>query len=126
MKNKIILDTNFLYAIYNKSDSCHEKATYKFSTFEFNQEFIVPQIVVAELIASGSSLDFVKLSREFASKFTAISDLDLEFINTISSAKRRKLKAIDCLILAMCKRFNAKLLTFDENLLKSYTSIFEK
>ena len=123
MKKRIVLDTNFLYALFIRKDSCHKEAKEILLSWDSTTEIIIPQIVVCELIISQEKLDFINLSKKFTKRFTPNSEKDLNFILSIPPDVKIQIKAIDCLILSICKRYNARLVTFDKKLQKAYETL---
>ncbi len=88
-----------------------------------NPIFIFPFISLVELYASARDFDFLDISTVFSKVLTHNTSSDLDFIISIDPTKRKSLKANDLMILALCKRFNAKLISFDKKLLKAYEKI---
>jgi predicted nucleic acid-binding protein len=124
MKKRFILDTNFILSFLILNEPLNMDAIKIFSELPEDSEFIVPQIVAAELSISEEQHHLIFKSRIFAQKFTSNNENDLDYINSLSIEIKKPLKAIDCLILALCKRYNAKLITFDTKLQKAYNNLF--
>lgn len=121
--SKIILDTNVLYGLAVTNDAHHEKSKKLFSQLSGENEILIPEIVVAELLASGDSFDFVNFCENLSSDWLSLQKSDFDFIASLPSKVRRTLKANDCIILAMCKKFNAELITFDRKLMRYYKKL---
>ena len=121
-----IIDTSFIFSFADEDDSNYLKAREIMRNQESNSKNLVPFIVAAELSIGSNFFDFVSLARSFSSKFINNNDKDLDFLKTIPSATARSLKANDCLILALCKRYNAKLLTFDLKLERVYKELLRE
>jgi len=117
---RIVLDTNFIFALFVITDPCHIQALEVYAKFEGEITFIVPQIVLAELLVSAEERDFIKLAERINCKISSTAESDLLYISELQANLKRQLKAIDCLILACCTRHNAELLTFDKQLMKAY------
>lgn len=119
--NTYILDTNFLHSLFVKEDALHGKAKEILIKLEKLGEFLIPFIVAAELlIAEKDGMDFIKACRKLSKKFVKNTENDLIFIQSLPANDRKTLKANDCLIWAITKRFNAKLITFDKKLEKIF------
>jgi len=116
---EVILDTNFIFGLISYRDLHHSRATEIFSKLKFNCNLIIPYIAVSELIVSGEEENFAFICKKLFGKFTYNNDDDLDFINSIDLKMKKSLKANDCLILALCKRYNARLITFDKKLEKA-------
>ncbi len=125
MKEKqVIIDTNFFCSYINIDDPKYSEAGELIRDYS-GYKFIIPSIVVAELIASGFSIDFIKYCKIYTSKFINISEDDLSFMQKLKPELRRSLKSADCILLAIAKRYNAEILTFDKKLQKVYTQLFD-
>lgn len=118
-----VLDTNFLYSMYVKDDIHHQDSLQLLMDLPEEINFIIPEIVVLELIAAGETIDFIERSKVFSKKPEPVTSQDIHYIQTLPPQLRRKLKANDCIILAITKRFKAKLLTFDKTLSKTHEDI---
>lgn len=118
--NRYVLDTNFICSILNSLDFLHEEAIAIFKLIEENSTFIIPFTVYLELaVQKAISLhdvkDFLKLLN------IEVSMLSLDDIDTINSqylSSAINLKPIDFSIFYVATKLKAKLLTFDEKLLK--------
>ena len=94
-----ILDTNFICSLFNQSDVNHSRA--------------------AELSVNKEGTKYLYAAKQITTKFITNNEADLDDILTIPDRSKIKLKANDCLILALCKRAKAELLTFDKLLLQA-------
>ena len=122
---KIVLDTNFIFSFFDYDDNNNEKALRIFAGLDDKTEFIVPEVVVAELLIKESKFDFLMITKHFSRTYYRNNDKDLDFISNLDQRIKKPLKAVDCLILALCKRHNVRLLTFDKKLEKSYRKLFD-
>lgn len=113
-----ILDTNFVISLLNTSDRNHKKAKEIFFDIPENEQVKIPFVVVAELAISKNSKKYINASKAISKKFLINNEDDLEQISTMPYRKKNSLKANDCLILKLCERKKAKLLSFDKNLIK--------
>jgi predicted nucleic acid-binding protein len=113
-----ILDTNFICSLLNQSDANHSKAKDIYFAIDDDEKIKIPFIVAAELSIHIHANKYFYAAKQITSKFIVNNEADLDFVLKISDKTRTKLKANDCLILALCKRLNADLLTFDKQLLK--------
>lgn len=113
-----ILDTNFIFSLLNKADVNHKKAADIFLGLDEDVDLKVPYIVAAELAISRKGSYLVSIARKISKRFVSSTEKDLEFIESMPYDVRKKIKSNDCLILAICKRNNAELITFDKNLSK--------
>lgn len=119
MEDTYVIDTNFISTIMDNHDPNNKWAISTINTIgRTHHRFIIPFIVVAELLAGNTDNDFIEICKVFSKSFPKNTEKDLIFIKSIDPAKRASLKANDLLILAIKKRFNAKLLTYDKKLLK--------
>jgi len=111
-----ILDTNFILSLFNQADGNHEKAKDIFFSLDEDEKIKIPFIVAAELTLSEDSGKILEASKAICSKFLVSSEEDLAYISKMPVKTKRKLKANDCLLIALCKRYDAELLTFDKSL----------
>ncbi len=112
-----ILDTNFLCSFFDLLDSNHEKAKAVFFDQLGEDELKVPYVVAAELLVNDMSAKYFPAVTAITNRYVKNNEADLEFISGLPGKLKRKLKANDCLILALCKRYNAELISFDKNLI---------
>lgn len=121
--NLSILDTNFVYALLDRNDSNNEQAYELLKSQTDSTKFIIPIIVIAELLASKIDFDVIwNYCKDLSNNFEQSTISDIQLLNKIPHTKRKSLKANDCLIWAMSKRVGAKVLTFDkkfQNLINS-------
>ncbi|MDP4007920.1 MAG: PIN domain-containing protein [Candidatus Peregrinibacteria bacterium] len=123
-KNKIILDSNIFIAFYYKEDSLHEEALSLLSSLD-DYEIIIPYCVIQEV----STILTYKLGKKVADDFlndiqnadtTLIINNDvqseIEFFKTIKA----NLSFTDLALLHLSQKYDATLLTFDQQLLKLY------
>lgn len=115
-----ILDTNYIQSLISVDDINHKKALLLEQKLEYPNTIIIPQLVVAELMAGPSSeiLNMYDVCSELADKLEGTTRKDLISISKMSYKIRKKLKANDLLILAICIRLNGELVTFDKKLNK--------
>lgn len=113
-----ILDTNFIFSLLNTLDKNHGKASDLFFGLSEDINIKVPYIVAAELAVNKYGIKYVSIARKISKRFILNTDDDLEFIQKMPYTMSRKIKSNDCLILAICKRKNAELITFDKQLNK--------
>lgn len=122
---RYFLDTNFVYAVFSPNDSIHEKAKVIFDSEVDKNDIIISMSVVAELMSSKTSVNFLNICMSMTGGvlLNPIID-DLQFIdNHILPQTRSTLKANDCLIMAMSIRLGARLMTFDKKLQKAYNKL---
>lgn len=116
--NSFLLDTNFIFSLVVESDSNHTKAWRLYEDLLQENKLIIPLLVIGELSISGHKIDFIKFCRTLADTTPGITMQDIKYIGRIKPSKRKSLKVIDCLLLALAHRHNAKLITFDKRLAK--------
>lgn len=114
-----ILDTNFICSLFNQSDVNHSKAKDVFFEIPSAETIKIPYIVAAELSVNKEGAKYLYAAKQMTTKFITNNEADLDYILTIPDKSKSKLKANDCLILALCKRLKADLVTFDKLLLKT-------
>lgn len=119
---KYVLDTNYLQSLFDETDVNSEKAAEILEALEEQAQMIIPQIVVAELLIGKDSTSVIRNCKELVTDFEKNNDDDLKFISKIPYQKRKRLKANDCLVMAITKRNSAKLITFDK-VLEKYTNV---
>src|SRR5436190_23338035 len=112
---KVLLDTNFIQSYINEEDKLHLEARKLFSNFPEGTKFIIPAIVVVELIIGTDQINRVyEFCSLLCNTFESIELDDINLIAQINIEARRSLKSTDCLILAVCVREDADLITFDQ------------
>ena len=112
----IVLDTTFLLSIMHPLDVYTTKAANMLLQHS-DDDFLIPFVVQNELLMSNNPPEKVEqLCATFCSPCIAPVPADLEFIASWAPATRKSLKIADCQILATCKRYNAKLFTFEKKL----------
>ncbi len=123
--NSKVLDTNFIQSLWSQSDSNHKKALEVANNINQDDEIIIPVIVVAELLASPSSnkIDVVEACKTICDHFELSISKDLKFISQAPYKLRKKLKANDMMLLAICDRYKADLVTFDKHLIKAKSEL---
>ncbi len=123
---KVVLDTSFLYSVFDESDPNHSEIFSILNRLEDGGEvkFYISYGVIGELMCSKYETDFITRCRIFSRKFYGYTDKDLEFIKTLRLELRNSLKANDCFSLALCKRYQAELFTFDKKLENAYKELF--
>ena len=118
-----LLDTSFLYSLVTKSDKNYQKAGSIFIDIEKCKSIFIPFIVLAELSTGLGYKNALQYCKEISNKIEISTFEDLEVFDELSSRARRSLKSNDTLILAMSKRLNAKLVTFDKRLMKYHLKL---
>ena len=118
-----ILDTNFIFSLFNPLDSNHSKAKNIIFEIRDEEKIRVPFVVASELCIDKDGGKYLYAVKQITTKFINSSDADLDCIINFPNKIKSQLKANDCLILALCKRLNADLLTFDKTLLRAVKSI---
>ena len=113
-----ILDTNFIYSLFNAFDSNHQAAKEILFGFDEADEIKIPFIVAAELAVNPDAGKLLQGVSALASKFSKNNESDLEFISSLPPKTKQKLRANDCLILSLCQRYKAELVSFDKALVK--------
>ena len=119
----LLLDTNFIYSLFSLKDSNHKRAVRIAEQFSGSENFIIPVVVAAELTCSGHAIDLAETAKVFTNKLVPHVEVDIKFIKQIPPDKCRSFKSVDYLILAMCKRLEAKLVTFDRTLGNTYKTL---
>jgi predicted nucleic acid-binding protein len=123
-KDAVFLDSNFLIAIFNNSDSNHKKAQQlAYSMAELDSKLYISNYILLEVLTvlsqrinretaidvktrllNGRNLELVHINEE-------LSNLSLEFFEEI---KAKNMSVVDCSILAVLNYVGIKqLLTFD-------------
>ncbi|MEI7579684.1 MAG: PIN domain-containing protein [bacterium] len=118
-----IIDTNIICSLFDPNDSNHEKATNHFFNIPENEEIRIPFIVASELAIDPASKKFYLGIKAITKKFLPNNETDIEFILDLPMSIKKQLKANDCLILALCQRHHARLLTLDKNLIKALRTV---
>lgn len=119
----VILDTSFLLGLFNPDDGHHEAARRQFSLIE-GFWCSIPSIVCAELLVQQKEgVRLIEACKEIQKQFTPLTEKELRIIAKIPERRRKTLKANDCVILAHALNLQAKLLTFDQKLLKTYEEL---
>lgn len=116
---KYFFDTNFLFGLFSESDALYERATEFFLKLPADADLLTSSLVLAELICSGEPTDFLYKLKTLEIK---ILDSDLSTVIAMSKLippqKRRKIKAIDSIIITQAAIEEAELVSFDEGLQK--------
>ncbi len=123
MKPKYFLDTNFIFALFFKNDALNREANLIW------EEICIADIytsvaVVAELICAGEETDFIILIEGIGAKILEINMNNMSQLSILIPPKvRRKLKAIDCIVLSQVLDSKLELITFDKDLKRQYQII---
>ena len=116
MAKNMVLDTNFVLALFDQESVYNPLAIARLEQ-DGDIELLIPQIVVFELlVGEKEGEDIVGFCKMLVDGFISNNKKDFEIIRSINPEDRRKLKANDCMIFALCKRYGAKLFTFDKKL----------
>ncbi|MFW5702991.1 MAG: type II toxin-antitoxin system VapC family toxin [Candidatus Dojkabacteria bacterium] len=117
---KYLLDTNFLIALLDEGNDKHKDAMEIAYGFAGDSNFVIPSFVVAEMLVGTDQHEtvFAFLDR-LTDAFEGITSIDLRYIGQIKSELRKRLRANDCLVLAISSRTKAKVVTFDIKLQKA-------
>lgn len=121
MSNIFVLDTSFLQALWSADDVLHNHALEISKGIPADSIIIISSLVVAELLMGKSSekIDVIKSANLIAGTLEPVLESDLLLIQSqISQEKRQSLKAIDCLLLTLCIRKKAELVSFDKRLMR--------
>lgn len=86
-----------------------------------DEKIRVPFIVAAELAVSEDSRKLLEASKAISSKFLVNNETDLDYISKTPTKTKKQLKANDCLLIALCERYNADLMTFDKALKTNFS-----
>lgn len=127
MKNKVILDTSYISALYNTLDANHSKARNLASRVENQVAILIPTVVLIEL--SMFTKDLIKSKRlvdfaiDLSDKSIEISAHDIELFKKFVTLLERKLTTVDSIVLFVALRESATLLTFDKKLELEFTSL---
>ena len=115
----VILDTSFFCSFYNSFDVNHQVAKKMLFGIDDDEEIKIPFVVAAEISVSIDGVQLLKIAKELSQRFIPNNENDLEFISKSTKERILNLKANDFLILAICKRYKAKLLSFDRKLVRA-------
>jgi predicted nucleic acid-binding protein len=118
-----ILDTSFFCSFYNNFDVNHQEAKKMFFALDDDELIKIPFIVAAEITVSKDGDKLLSIAKQLSQRFISNNEDDLDYILEIPNKIKGKLKSNDCLIIALCKRLNADLISFDKGLIKAIESI---
>jgi predicted nucleic acid-binding protein len=119
----LILDTSFFCSFYNNFDVNHQASKKLFFDLDDDIEIMIPYVVAAEIAVSKDGVKLLSIAKQISRRFINNNESDLDYVLNIPEKHKNKLKSNDCLILALCKRLDADLLTFDKRLLKVKESL---
>ena len=114
-----MLDTSFFCSFYNIFDVNHQDAKKLFFDLDDSEKIKIPYVVAAEIAVNKDSIKLLSIAKQLSQRFITNNDEDLEYISETVKKLDTSLKANDFLILALCKRYHAKLLSFDKKLVKA-------
>jgi len=128
MKNRnIVIDTNIFYAVLNDKDSLHIQAS-KLLEKMSEHILIVPYSVISETSTlltyrqwKKKADDFVSSLRNTKNIFIVSNSMDDE-INLFLEVET-KISFTDISLIAVSKKYNAELATFDKQLLQLYKKL---
>ncbi len=121
---KYVVDTSFLLSSLDPDDAFYTIAASDLTHVDYGDEIIIPLISVSEFLIGQKNIEKgISYCKSFCENFEMITESDLEFFENLDINQRKSLKSNDCLILAICKRKKAKLLTFDARLEKAYKKL---
>jgi len=119
----VMIDTNFFCSFYNNFDVNHQIAKELFFDLDDDEQIKIPYVVAAEIAVSKDSIRLLNIAKQLSQRFVTNNDEDLEYISKFAQERDSSLKANDFLILALCKRYRAKLLSFDKKLVRAVLSL---
>lgn len=119
----VILDTSFINSLFEEKDSNHEEAKKIFFNLDEDENIKIPLIVAFELVIHEEYEKLLFASKKITTRFLNNNEDDITFVKTMSYATRKKLKANDCMIIALTVRKKAQLITFDKNLSKTFQNL---
>jgi len=130
MASKYVLDTSFVIALLFEKDYYHQEAKIIYEHLPDDAEFITHRLVVIEATSVACrrcrerklNCDFVleKLAEFFKRINVTTKEYSYEGIIEEMRQSNCILSFVDAVLLKEAKRFNATLLTFDENLKKEF------
>lgn len=128
MKNRnIVIDTNIFYAVLNDKDSLHIQAS-KLLEKMSEHILIVPYSVISETSTlltyrqwKKKADDFVSSLRNTKNIFIVSNSMDDEM--NLFLEVETKISFTDISLIAVSKKYNAELATFDKQLLQLYKKL---
>lgn len=119
--NKIaVLDTNLIYALFDKTDTNHQKSVDMNLKIDTYQQVIIPLIVFAELNVSLKYRSTLTMVHILKGQIENHLHSDLIFVEDIPKQRRNSLKSNDLLILGMTLRMNGDLFSLDKKLMSTF------
>jgi len=117
--SKVVLDTDFLVALFIGDQSTHKKAKEIFEIIKSKDLFIL-DLVRYELATVLSRKFSHHLAKDILTKlnnlplcFTSIKEWEKEIWESLFSYQRKNISFIDCANLEVAKNLNAKIASFD-------------
>ncbi|QQR54682.1 type II toxin-antitoxin system VapC family toxin [Candidatus Peregrinibacteria bacterium] len=124
----MILDTSFIFAYFNSVDSLHKKARHIFKSSAEEPHFVsflVYQELLTLMTSRFSSKEAIQLSEILLSEDSGIQLLKMdeeyfeESVALFEELSPHKLSFVDISLLVLAKNLEAKVLTFDERLVRA-------
>lgn len=122
----IVLDSSFLVALFDESDSLHKKAVEDMREYEKKgEQFAISESILGEtatviLYHAGlkQASAFLDYANENFSVFWTDGKEELSGIISIFKAQRRQLSYADASVIYFCRRVGGKPAAYDKNILK--------
>ncbi|MBI1276909.1 MAG: PIN domain-containing protein [Anaerolineaceae bacterium] len=118
-RERLLVDTNFLYAAYDEADKFHEKAIQE---LENNPILLIPEVILVEVtylltlrVGIPKTLDFLDSLFETKLPLISLTSDDLKRARDIMATYAdNQFDFVDCCIMALSERLNVtKIYTFD-------------
>lgn len=123
----ILLDSSFLFAYLQESDTNHQQALSDAKKVR-EESLIMPQDILKELVTlicyKISSSEAIKVYKLFTMENSPIIILDNhesdlhKCLNLFEELSPHKISYVDCLLIYLSKKLNAKVLSYDKKLNK--------
>ncbi len=128
MENKkVIFDSNVYLGILNKDDSLYEKSMKVFKEKK-DHIIIIPYSIVSEVttlltyrFSKQNANDFISYIKSSPNFFIVTNDMDTEIL--LFEEINSKIWFTDISLIAVSKKYNAELITFDKQLLQLFKKL---
>lgn len=122
----IVLDSSFLVALFDESDSLHQKAVEEMKEYEQKgEQFAISESILGEtatVILYKAGLKQASAFLDYAGEYFNIFWIDgkEEVLGIISTFKKQKhqLSYADATVIYICRRTGGKAACYDKNILK--------
>ncbi len=120
MANKVLIDTGFLFALYNQSDNYHQRAL-NFAA-QNHSELVIPDVVLPEVAFLFSRyggvpavVRFLQTLVDIQPRLEPLTNIDIQRAGEIMELySDSKLDFVDCSIMTLAERLNiTQVCTFD-------------